>query len=607
MTSTIVAMWGARVSVVVGSAIAAVVICVVTGLIPRWGHWYSVNPAYRRQTEALLNGSLALDADPGRVGYDMAWAEGGVQQVWGLGVPAWRLPFEAIAKLAGHDAFPDRIALAIALAVVIYVLVRLLVLSPTGAHSADQPAKTVGALLLILFPPFLTLCQTKFDVYEEAQVYTYLAGIGLFAATLWLVREPGPGRYTLVGGLAGLSPFVRPTLLAYGIASVVIGGLIARQHGLRSLRLWVGPCTFLAGCAVLLLTNAYRFGSPTEFGHSLNLNVYWPMMYATRIDNPVTHAPLLGRIVELFSFLFLVRTDLGCCDGYAPNVLLGQAPVVRWRDVYFSTYDLTFFALISVSWIASFYLVWIGRAKPSDRSITANETVVMGIWSFLASLPLFVFYLYYPVMSSRYMIDFAPAFAVALWAFLQFSIQLLRARFAFALPAILALCVLFATWWAYQVSTAKIFTDTHGGVAAHAPRGPAQMADLSLLNTEAYFPETDFDAYRLPFNGYGWFAKKDWIASIVILFVRAADVVELELIPAENVSLTERDWSRVKVKIGLEWLALKSSTPTANGRRLVFARARPRAQPTVETAFIVLAHRNQILGPSKFRVEAVRW
>ena len=47
---------------------------------------------------------------PADLGYDMAWVKGGVQQVWGLGVPTWRLPYEALAKLFGYDAFPDRLA-----------------------------------------------------------------------------------------------------------------------------------------------------------------------------------------------------------------------------------------------------------------------------------------------------------------------------------------------------------------------------------------------------------------------------------------------------------------------------------------------------------------
>ena len=123
-----------------------------TSLIPQWGQWYSVNSAYRRQTEALLSGSLALHDDPRKVGYDMAWAEDGVQQVWGLGVPVWRLPFELLAKFSGVAAFPDRVALAAAIIVVSYALLRL-------AVPLSKPERLVGALLLVLFPPFLTLCE----------------------------------------------------------------------------------------------------------------------------------------------------------------------------------------------------------------------------------------------------------------------------------------------------------------------------------------------------------------------------------------------------------------------------------------------------------------
>ena len=107
------------------SVAPALGISVATGLIPKWGQWYSVNMAYRRQTEAMLNGSLALDKDPRTVGYDMAWASDGVQQVWGLGVPSWRLPFELVAKLFGQAGFPDRLALTAAMALLTYALLRV--------------------------------------------------------------------------------------------------------------------------------------------------------------------------------------------------------------------------------------------------------------------------------------------------------------------------------------------------------------------------------------------------------------------------------------------------------------------------------------------------
>ena len=91
-----------------GAFAFAAVLLYATGLVPQWGLWYGPSPYYREQTEALLRGSLALHSTATAMTSDLAWHNGGVQQVWGLGVPVWRLPFELLAKLAGQRAFPDR-------------------------------------------------------------------------------------------------------------------------------------------------------------------------------------------------------------------------------------------------------------------------------------------------------------------------------------------------------------------------------------------------------------------------------------------------------------------------------------------------------------------
>ena len=378
--------------------------------------WYSANMAYRRQTEAFLKGALALDNDPRMLGYDMAWAEGGVQQVWGLGIPGWRFPFELLARAAGQPAFPDRLALAAAFTLVCYLLLRL-------AGPLSKPERLAGALLLILFPPFLTLCRTNFDVYEEAQAYMYLTGVALFGATLAFMRHPTNGRYAILGLLSGFAAFVRPTLLCYGFASMFLAWLLARRERFQLGRLCVAPLLFAAGCALLFLSNHLRFGSGLEFGHRLNVNVFVPMMYATRFENPVAAAPLVPRVTELFSYLFLVRTELHCCYGYLTGILPGEAPVIRWRDIYFSTYDLSFAAAIATAWGASFLIWWRKRAA---LATDLTEVATIGVWSLLSAIPLFLLYLYYPVMSSRYMLDFAPAFAVALWVLIQFVGQFVR-------------------------------------------------------------------------------------------------------------------------------------------------------------------------------------
>ena len=93
----------------VQAAVVAVGICCGTGLIPAWGKWYSPSMPLRRQTEAFFAGHIAISTSPAEAEYDMAWSEGGVQQPWGLGVPIWRMSFEAVARLFHESAFPDRL------------------------------------------------------------------------------------------------------------------------------------------------------------------------------------------------------------------------------------------------------------------------------------------------------------------------------------------------------------------------------------------------------------------------------------------------------------------------------------------------------------------
>lgn len=600
------AHWVGRAILALFAIGVASAICLVTGLIPGWGRWYASNLAYRRQTEAMLHGSLALDDDPRTLGYDMAWAEGGIQQVWGLGVPSWRLPFELIAKLFGYAAFPDRLALAAALALLVYALFRLLVFPP-GANPVTQikrrPEALAGVLLLILFPPLLALCRTKFDVYEEAQAYMYFAALALFAATLSFLRRPTLTRYVILAAFSGLAAFVRPTLFCYGLASMFVAWMFMHRQDRRHAQSLIGLGVFCAAGGLLFLTNAIRFGSGFEFGHQLNVNVFYPMIYATRFANPVLDAPLSTRVTELFSYLFLVRDNLHCCDGYASGIFPGQAPVTRWRDIYFSTYDLTFLAFIVPAWAASLVIWWRRRAKPSEH---IGEVALMGIWSLVSAAPLVVLYLNYPTMSSRYMMDFAPAFAVALWVSLHLLCQLARARYPQQPAIVIALLLTVSVWWVYQIVTTRIFPDTGGGAVAQINLGNPPNSPL-VIDTSAYARATKND-FGIPFNGYGWKHPNGRTASIVVLFLPGVERLELELTPVNKARVTQKDWDRVRVKVGLEELKLKSVAPSAEGRTLIFERDSPPPDPSrIEVAFIALPSAKESGRKSKFRLERVSW
>src|SRR3989304_4075882 len=231
--------WSLRLVLWYLAALMSFNVCVGTGLITGWGCWYAPNVRYRQQTEAMYSGRLALASSPTAVEDDLVWAEGGVHQVWGLGVPCWRMPFEILAKVFGQRGFPDRGALAIAILLVSYFVLRVFTV-PDGVRQLDDwlsallhsPLAAAAALLLLFFPPVINLCGGPFKVYEEAVVYGYYYAVGLFAATSAFAKRPTIGVYLVLSLFAGLAAFVRPTVGAYGIATVVIAAVLAPRAGL---------------------------------------------------------------------------------------------------------------------------------------------------------------------------------------------------------------------------------------------------------------------------------------------------------------------------------------------------------------------------------------
>src|SRR4051812_47987450 len=93
---------------------AAFLLISSTGLMTDFGEWYSRDLAYRRQTQAFLQGRVSLCDTPTAILHDHCWINGKLQQVWGLGVPICRLPFEAAARCLGQRGFPDRLVFALA-------------------------------------------------------------------------------------------------------------------------------------------------------------------------------------------------------------------------------------------------------------------------------------------------------------------------------------------------------------------------------------------------------------------------------------------------------------------------------------------------------------
>jgi hypothetical protein len=66
-----------------GCLVAVFILVILTGLIPEWGQWYSIEDRYWVQTTALAEGHLSLGSTLSGLQHDNTWSGGGVHQVWG--------------------------------------------------------------------------------------------------------------------------------------------------------------------------------------------------------------------------------------------------------------------------------------------------------------------------------------------------------------------------------------------------------------------------------------------------------------------------------------------------------------------------------------------
>jgi hypothetical protein len=378
--------------------------------------WYALNPGYRAQVDALLDGRLALTPSPDGLRHDLAWTPRGVQQVWGLGVPLWQVPFEALGRLAGVSPFPDRIALAAWLALMLFVITRALRPRAAGeprrdagrSHVRDARIRQLGAILLTaLLPGLVTVLRGRIGVYEEAAIYAYGAALILLGGLVAVSRTPTTARYLILVTFAGLTGLVRPTVWFYGLAAALIASaILVRLRGRHAVRpIALGIALFVAGGGVLYATNAQRFGRGTEFGHRLNVHSLPGNIVATRFSHPFERAGTIEAAKELVGSLFDRPEQRSERGFYQTGLHRGQSALPRWREYYFTTFSWPYVPAILAGLVLG-ALAWRRRGDPLAR--------VLGAWAVLGGAPLVVFYLHAPSVSSRYQLDLAPAIAALL-------------------------------------------------------------------------------------------------------------------------------------------------------------------------------------------------
>jgi hypothetical protein len=414
---------------------------------------YAPQPIYRAQVDALLDGRMALTHAPDGLIHDLAWTPSGVQQVWGLGVPLWQLPFEALGRLVGLSPFPDRIALLAWLAAMWLAILRAFRPRALGelrpddqrvdggrTRALDSRAMQIGAMLITaLLPGFVAVLRGRIGIYEEAAIYAYGAAMMLLAGLLALLRRPSVARYLVLLALAGLTGLLRPTVWFYGLGTALIASaILLRQHGRPAARsIALGLALFVAGGGALYATNALRFGRGSEFGHRLNIHSLPGNIVATRFSYPFERVGALEATRELVGSLFDGPERRSKRGFYQTDLHRGQSPAPRWREYYFTTFSWPYAAAIAAGLVLA-ALAWRRRGDPFARTL--------GAWAVLGGAPLFVFYLHAPSLTSRYQLDLAPAFV----ALILIAWRSLVARW----PR-LAVVLLVALWGA-AIVTSKV-------------------------------------------------------------------------------------------------------------------------------------------------------
>lgn len=546
--------------------LAALDICLFTGLIGGWSRWYSPFRPYRLQTNALLEGRFAFSDSPAAMEHDLAWGRTGVQQVWGLGVPFIRLPFEAAAQAAGFPAFPDRIVLGLSVATVAFLLLVAFTLKDNSntintwfSGVINNPLRIFSVALLLAFPPVVVLGAGPFNVYEEAVFYGYYYAIGLLAGLLLFMRSKTLWGYASLCFLAGIAGFFRPTILAYGVATTAVAFVTMWRTPSRAKTL-VGPALFTSAIGLLLWSNAVRFGSPLEFGHRLNVSAT-DIMYYSRFGAPFDKTPLLPATAELFGSIFLVE-NLNGFRVYDQGIVAFQSPTPRWRHFYHSTYDLTYLAGFVGGVGALLYL-----RLPRWRQGPASAATVLLLWSAVGFTLTAMFYLRFAFMSSRYMIDFAPALAVS-FASLFLYVESALPRFSRFGVAVACVGVM---WWGWQMNSGR------NAFGVTPPVSCERMLEAtrprSVVNVELpsqYDAETIDEFSWLQANGFGWRKNGEPTEGLVPLYFSAVERVEVAVATLDGSPLERESCECVRVQADGENLIRVSTEMDDNTATIVF-------------------------------------
>ena len=620
-----------RVLQVYQALIYATGLLILCRVIPSWGVWYSASSNYREQVEAFLRGDLALSHNAADLKMDLCWSEKGVQQVWGLGVPLWQMPFDVLAKIFGRAVFPDRVALGFFMALSAFIVLRIWCGESSGAGAACRPfAAPAGVvLLLLLFPPVTYLLRSSVDHYCEPLIYVHFYGVMLSCGLIALGRAPGWPRFWLVCFLSGAGGLIRPTLVLYGFATLPMALLVMWNHELaegefrlRLLqtrkffchpKLLAGLLLFVCGGGLLFITNYLRFGSGWEFGHGLNVSPALTSVYSTRFDYPFKHVSLTEAARELFGASFLAKEFNGVA-WYDHGIFPGQSSVIRWRGFDMTTFDLSFFGLLVAAWgIGLWTLVNSWRPVTKEQGVMTKripEHVLLILWSMIASALLAGFYLRVPALADRYILDFSPAFASALAGLWLWLLGRRRAERSRQISIILFVGLI--GWLGVEIlRNENMFGSPRSVMAGDLPELAEEHPTILPLPNQYKIGDV-MRAWRIPYNGEGWNASDGKVWSCAIFYVESPQYLKLELAAGPGSHVTQASLTNIQAKVGLEYLQRSFITSSNGGWEVSFSGPKSaRYQTGLQPVYVAMVPSSElgdyVIPPSPWILKRVSW
>lgn len=363
---------------------------------------YSTTPSFRLQTEALLQGRLALSDKLDHYIRDWALTDNGWYQIWGLGVPLLRLPFDLACKLWGLPGFPDLLFAVLAMAVVAAVLFASLRPYFTAQRPLIAVAACFACVLFLIFSPSIMWLILFWDVYHDNILFNTLWNFLIVAAALTPRGRVTAKHWYALSALCAFQIYLRPTGLAYSGVTVAFFGLVFWRHVAWRHRM-VGLAFFAAAQCFLLWLNFVRFGSPFDFGQGMNIPPFVGMGLAQRFGLSLPHGSWPESLAEVSGTAFL-GAPLG--SYWTPKVPW-QASIYMYRHIYYTPFSM---------WDAAALLL-AAALLPLQRAREIRAVFICFLGGFIL---LMLFYARLEVIASRYFSDLAASLALG-WLVLCLS------------------------------------------------------------------------------------------------------------------------------------------------------------------------------------------